>query len=101
VVTDKISVIPSHALYAMLTPAFVALLGITAGTLYQKRFCPTFDLRTGAVIQYLPSLALVTLLAYSFESTDVEWNGSFLFALGWLVLVLSIGAVGLLNLLIR
>ena len=34
-------------------PAVVALLGITAGTLYQKRFCPSFDLRTGSVIQYL------------------------------------------------
>lgn len=101
VVADKIAVIPSNALFAMLVPAFVALLGITAGTLYQKRFCPTFDLRTGAVLQYLPSLILVTLLAFSFESMDVTWNGSFLFALGWLVLVLSIGAIGLLNLLIR
>ena len=32
---------------------------------------------------------------------QIEWNGQFMFALGWLVLVLSIGAIGLLNLLIR
>ena len=39
------------ALGPMLIPALVALLGITAGTLYQKRFCPKFDLRSGSVIQ--------------------------------------------------
>jgi hypothetical protein len=39
----------------MIIPALVALLGITAGTLYQKRFCPSFDLRTGSVMQFLPT----------------------------------------------
>ena len=89
------------ALGSMLIPALVALLGITAGTLYQKRFCAKFDLRTGSVIQFVPS-ALVTALAIAlFEDFQVEWTGQFAFALGWLVLVLSIGAISLLNLLIR
>jgi drug/metabolite transporter (DMT)-like permease len=35
------------------------------------------------------------------ETMQVRWNGNFIFALGWLVLVLSLGAVSLLNLLIR
>ena len=39
------------ALGPMLIPALAALLGITIGTLYQKRFCSGFDLRTGSVIQ--------------------------------------------------
>ena len=39
------------ALGSMLIPALAALLGITIGTLYQKRFCSGFDLRTGSVIQ--------------------------------------------------
>ena len=30
----------------------LALLSITAGTMYQRRFCPRFDLRTGTVIQF-------------------------------------------------
>jgi drug/metabolite transporter (DMT)-like permease len=101
VVAAKTSSVPTQALMTMLTPAVVALLGITAGTLYQKRFCPSFDLRSGAVIQFVPCLALTAALALATENTTVNWTPSFLFALGWLVLVLSIGAVSLLNLLIR
>ena len=86
---------------AGLPAAFGALLGITAGTLYQKRFCPSFDYRSGAVIQYVPA-ALVTALALMvFEEFNVQWNASFAFSLVWLTLVLSFGAVGLLNYLIR
>jgi len=89
------------ALGPMLVPALLALLGITVGTLYQKRFCAQFDLRTGSLIQFVPS-ALVTELAVAlFEDFRIEWTGDFVFALGWLVLVLSIGAISLLNLLIR
>lgn len=84
-----------------LWPAIAALIGITAGTLYQKRFCPPFDWRTGAIAQFLPT-ALVTLVgAWLTETFRVEWTGEFVFALGWLVLVLSIGAISLLNWLIR
>lgn len=101
VVAAKTASVPSQALVTMLVPAVVALLGITAGTLYQKRFCPSFDLRTGAVIQFVPCLAITAALALATENTTVRWTPSFLFALGWLVLVLSIGAVSLLNLLIR
>ena len=89
------------ALGPMLIPALVALLGITGGTLYQKRFCASFDLRTGSVIQFVPT-AMVTAVAVAlFEDYRIEWTGDFIFALGWLVLVLSIGAISLLNLLIR
>jgi drug/metabolite transporter (DMT)-like permease len=85
----------------MVLPAIAALGGITAGTLYQKRFCPTFDLRTGAVIQFVAA-ALATLpVALALESFRIEWSGEFVFALGWLVLVLSLGAISLLNVLIR
>ncbi|MDR0225313.1 MAG: DMT family transporter [Burkholderiaceae bacterium] len=101
VVAGKIASVPAHALWAMLLPAVVALAGITAGTLYQKRFCPSFDLRTGSLIQYLPCLAVTAALAWATESMEIRWTGDFLFALAWLVLVLSVGAVSLLNLLIR
>jgi drug/metabolite transporter (DMT)-like permease len=85
----------------MLIPAVVALIGITAGTLYQKRFCPKFDLRSGSVIQFVPT-AIVTAIAVAvFEDYRIDWSGEFVFALGWLVLVLSLGAISLLNLLIR
>jgi len=89
------------ALGPMLLPALVALFGITVGTLYQKRYCARFDLRTGSLIQFVPT-ALLTAAAIALSGEfRVEWSGEFVFALGWLVLVLSIGAIGLLNLLIR
>ena len=86
---------------AMLVPAVVALLAITAGTLYQKKFCPSFDLRTGSVIQFLPTAALTALAIALFGEFRIDWAPQFVFALGWLVLVLSLGAISLLNLLIR
>ncbi len=89
------------ALGPMLVPALCALLGITVGTLYQKRYCARFDLRTGSVIQFVPT-ALATLpVILLFDGFHVDWTGDFIFALAWLVLVLSIGAISLLNLLIR
>lgn len=89
------------ALGPMLLPAFVALLGITLGTLYQKRFCAGFDLRSGSVIQFSASALVTAPLVALGDGYTVSWSGDFVFALGWLVLVLSIGAISLLNLLIR
>lgn len=85
----------------MTVPALGALLGITVGTLWQKRFCPVFDLRSGAVIQYGSSLVVTAVLALATESLRIEWSGQFIFALLWVVLALSIGAISLLNYLIR
>ena len=81
--------------------AFLALAGITAGTLYQKRFCSHMDLRSGAVIQFSASAVLMAVLALLTESMVVNWSGEFIFSLAWLVLVLSLGAISLLYLLIR
>ncbi|MBT9495035.1 MAG: DMT family transporter [Paucibacter sp.] len=102
VVAHKLSANASTALLlGQLAPALLALLAITAGTLYQKRFCPAFDLRSGSVVQFLPCLALTWLAASLSETLQMRWTANFAFALGWLVLVLSLGAVSLLNLLIR
>lgn len=84
-----------------LPAAFGALFGITAGTLYQKRFCPSFDYRTGAVIQFVPAAAVTGLALLCYEDFRVEWNTQFILALSWLCIVLSLGAMGLLNFLIR
>ncbi|MBK6591904.1 MAG: DMT family transporter [Burkholderiales bacterium] len=84
-----------------LWPAIAALIGITAGTLYQKRFCAPFDWRTGAIAQFLPTALLTFVGAWLTETFRVDWTGELVFAMGWLVLVLSIGAISLLNWLIR
>ena len=101
VVSEVAAAVSAPELTAMLTPVLVALVGITAGTLYQKRFCPAFDLRTGSVIQFVPCLIVSALVASQTETMLITWSGPFMFALGWLVLVLSVGAISLLNLLIR
>jgi drug/metabolite transporter (DMT)-like permease len=91
----------SASVGSLLAPALAALAGITCGTLYQKRFCPAFDLRTGSVVQFVPTLILTGLIASRTETMHIQWSGEFIFALLWLVLVLSLGAISLLNLLIR
>lgn len=78
-----------------------ALIGITAGTLYQKRFCQALDLRTGTVIQYAAATAAMAAVAPLFETMRIQWTGDFVFALTWLVVVLSLGAISLLMMLIR
>jgi drug/metabolite transporter (DMT)-like permease len=84
-----------------LWPALAALAGITLGTLYQKRFCPSFDWRTGAIAQFLPTAVATAAVVALTDSFRVEWVPDFIFALTWLVLVLSVGAISLLNRLIR
>jgi drug/metabolite transporter (DMT)-like permease len=84
-----------------LASAILALLSITIGTVYQKRYCGAFDLRTGSVIQFVSAALVVVPLAITVDSWRVDWTGEFIFALAWLVVVLSIGAISLLNLLIR
>lgn len=79
----------------------LALFGITAGTLYQKRFCPALDLRSGTAIQYLAAAAAMIPLALLFDPQPIRWTPQFALALGWLSLVLSLGAISLLFLLIR
>lgn len=81
--------------------AGVALLGITFGTLYQKRFCSHMDLRTGGVIQFTATGLVLLPLAFALETRHVQWTGQFIFALFWLAVVLSIGAISLLYLMIR
>ena len=80
---------------------FLALIGITLGTLYQKRYCGGIDWRTGNLIQYAGVGVLFTLGAFAFETREIHWTGELIFAMAWLVLVLSIAAVGLLYWLIR
>ena len=80
--------------------SIVALLSITFGTIYQKRFGSGIDWRPGMLIQYAAAGILFALGAMAFETRVVHWTPEFLFALSWLILVLSIGAIWLLYFLI-
>jgi drug/metabolite transporter (DMT)-like permease len=81
--------------------AVMALIAITIGTLYQKRYVPQFDLRTGTWVQYAAALAVVLPLSLALEDESVQWNLSFVAAMAWSVLALSIGAIFLMFMLIR
>lgn len=86
---------------ATLALSVMALVSITAGTLYQKRFCGAVDLRAGSVIQFCAAGLVLLPLALMFETMQVRWTGEFMFTIAWLVLVLSMGAISLLYILIR
>jgi len=81
--------------------ALVGLASITAGTLYQKRFASDMDLRSGSLIQFAAAGLLIAPIAWATETMRVTWSSEFVFALAWLAIVLSLGAITLLNLLIR
>ena len=77
------------------------LLSITVGTIYQKKYCAQFDLRTGSLIQFMTSLGLATIGAFLFETREVEWVLELVGALVWGIVGISIGAMSLLFILIR
>jgi drug/metabolite transporter (DMT)-like permease len=82
--------------------ATLGLLAITAGTLYQRRHAPSFDLRTGSFVQYAASLAATAPLALLLErEAHWDWGAPLALALAWSVLALSIGGVFLMHLLNR
>lgn len=100
VVAERLT-LPDGDSWGALGLGFVALFAITAGTLYQKRFCPNLDLRSGTAIQYVTTAAAMGALALTLDSGPVQWTGEFVFALVWLSFVLSLGAVTLLYVLLR
>ncbi len=80
--------------------SFIASLGIAFGTTWQKRQPKGTDLLTGIFYQYFGAL-LITLPLSMTESWVITWSGDMIFALAWLVIVLSVGAILLLMYLLR
>jgi drug/metabolite transporter (DMT)-like permease len=104
VVANKISLVGLS--WQSIVLCVFALLSITIGTLYQKRYCAHFDLRTGTIVQFAASLVVTLPLAIAFEHFSpaletVHWTSSLIGALLWSILALSIGAIFLLFALIR
>ena len=80
--------------------AVFALLSITAGTLYQKRFVAPCDVRSASAVQMAAAL-LVTLPFAAMETQAIEWNAHSTGAMAWSVLALSLGGSSLLYMLIQ
>ena len=81
--------------------AFVAMLGMTAAALYEKRFGLNHHPVTANLVQFAVGLAVILPLAYVMESMVVVWSGELIVSLGVLVIANSLIAVSLLLAMIR
>lgn len=105
VVWQKLGLGEVHA--ANLVFAVIALVSITAGTLYQKHFVQPCDVRTANLVQ-LAAAFVVTLPLALLETEAPRWitaagmvNTELVGALAWSVLGLTLGGSSLLYLLIQ
>lgn len=99
VVWHKLSL--GHASSLGYLSVIMALCCITIGTLYQKRFCGAFDLRTGGFVQLMAASIFVSLLAWHVEGFHANWGWPLLGVSAWLSLINSIGAVTVLFVLMK
>ena len=86
---------------ATLAASLVSVLGMSAGTIWQKRYASGGDLVSATMWQYVGGSAVMILGSIAFETRAVTVNGELIFAMAWLVLVLSVGAIFLLMVMIR
>lgn len=86
---------------ATLLSSFVAMLAISAGTVWQKRFVASGDLVVGTIWQYVGGVSVMLVATFALETQTYQMTGELVFAMAWLVLVLSLGAIFLLMYLIR
>jgi drug/metabolite transporter (DMT)-like permease len=80
--------------------AALALVSITIGTLYQKRYVSPCDVRSANAVQIMAALA-VTLPFSLFETEAMQWNIELAAAMAWSVLALTVGGSSLLYILIQ
>ncbi len=74
---------------------------ITAGSLYQKRYCANMDLRAGMIIQHTVAAFACFATSLALETREIQWGFELSFTLAWLVLFLSIAATNLYYIMLR
>ncbi|MEM0942870.1 MAG: DMT family transporter [Pseudomonadota bacterium] len=79
----------------------LSLVAISGGAVMQKIRAAKTPMLSGNLVQFTAAGLGCGLLATAFETRQVTWHPEFIFALGWLVVVLSLGAVTLYYILIR
>jgi len=95
VVWQKLGLGEIHGINFLL--ALGALLSITAGTLYQKRFLEPCDVPTASLVQ-LSAAFVVTLPLTLLEPEAMRWNAQLIGSMAWSVLALTLGGSSLLYL---
>jgi len=86
---------------ATLTASLIALIAICAGTVWQKRHSGGDSLIAGAAWQYVGASIVMAAASLLTETGEFTITGELIFAMVWLTLVLSIGAIFLLMVMIR
>ncbi|WP_326700554.1 DMT family transporter [Streptomyces sp. NBC_01754] len=81
--------------------SFVGLLGLSVGTVYQKRFTPGVDVRSSTAVHFLASAPVIGILTLALEDPEVTDWGAFGGSLAWIVLVNSVGTFLLLNFMLK
>jgi drug/metabolite transporter (DMT)-like permease len=99
VVWHKVDVHEAEA--GSLVAVTIALAGVTAGTLYQRTFCPLVDLRAATVLQFGSTLIVLAPLAWLVEDAPILWSWSLAGAIVFLVIGTSILGVNALHMLMR
>jgi drug/metabolite transporter (DMT)-like permease len=99
VVSSKIEVSNTH-IYGIFF-SVIALLGLSFGNIYQKKYCSNMNLYSGGAIQTLASTILVLPLLLFAEEIDITFNSDFIIALMYMSVGVSIGALSLLYVMIN
>jgi len=99
IVWHKIDV--REATLGALVAVTISLAGVTAGTLYQRKYCPAVDLRSAAFLQFIATIVVLAPLAWLVEGAAVHWSWTLAGAIVFLVIGASILAVNAFHTLMR
>lgn len=87
-------------LYSILM-SIVGLIGLTFGSLYQKKYCSNMNVFSGGMIQSITSGIICLVLLILFGKYTVNWTPEFISALSYMTVGVSIGALTLLYIMIQ
>ena len=94
---DVLEAFPMIALIA----SCVALLAITAGTLWQKKLSMDMPLSVNNIYQSFSASIFLLILSFSLESPFINFTTSFVLAMAWQIIAVSFGAFTILMFLIK
>ena len=94
---DSFDTLPSVGLLA----SFIALIAITAGTLWQKKLSMDMPLSVNNIYQSLSASIFLFILSFFLESPFINFTPNFLLAMGWQIIAVSYGAFTILMFLIK
>ncbi len=101
VLWPKLDLTSSGIRPATIALCLLALPAMSCGTVYQKRFAAGVDVAAATCLQHLGALAVVGAGALLLEERTVDWTDVMIGSLAWQSVAVSIGAVGLLLLMLR